>query len=139
MTEKKSLPKDFDGVVRNLEIAKKREEDARELRIRLEGEVCAMLHKSQLWAAPDEGSKTFKSDEYKVVLTAKLNRKFNEDVWSEIAEDFPGGTPPVRQKLELDLTKFRALEKSHPALFRLACRAVTETPGKTAVSVERVK
>ena len=83
----------------------------------------------------DEGTRTVKTDWYKVSTTAKLTRKlvapsdFQDKIYQQI----------VRVKHELDVTRFKKLATQDPKAYAIACQAVETKPAKTEVKIERLE
>lgn len=86
-----------------------------------------------------EGSQTFKTaDGWKAVLTAKLDRKLDEEKWLEVENQFPVDMRPIKIKRELDTKGVNWLEKNAPTLYSILSSCMTIKPAKVGVKIERL-
>lgn len=112
--------------------AYKRAEDmAKENRVKAEEALIALLAFNKL-----EGSTTQKQGDYKISLTAKLDRKLDIDAYLAIEQQLPDTMRPVKTKIELDLKGIKWMEENAPEQFALVAPCITTKPAKTAVKVE---
>lgn len=113
--------------------AKLKEERAKAERLAAEETLLDLLDFDKL-----EGSSTSKTEDglWKVTLTAKLDRKLDEDAWRLVEERIPAELRPVKAKLELDLKGLKWLEANEPEIYALLAPCLTVKPAKTAVKVE---
>lgn len=90
--------------------------------------------------AKEEGSFTAHIGDFKVTTTGRLNRKVDERKLMEIASALPTALANrlVKTKHEINLKEFRYIENNEPELFKIVAEAVTTTPAKTSIKVERV-
>jgi hypothetical protein len=109
--------------------AKRREEEAKKARIKIEDELSAALEKKS------EGSITHKVGDYKVVLTQPIYRKIDESVWHEVKTNIQPDLWPIKQKIEVDDVGVRFLVEHMPDMWGLIAKAFTVTPGKVGVKV----
>ena len=109
--------------------AKRREDEAKAARIKIEDEI------SQALDAKDEGSITHKVEPYKVTLSQPIYRKVDMGVWETIKGFIPMEAWPLRMKVEVDDTGCRWLMENRPDLWKIAATAITATPGKIGVKV----
>jgi hypothetical protein len=109
--------------------AKRREDEAKKVRIQIEDEI------SQALEAKDEGSITHKVEPYKVTLSQPIYRKVDMGVWETIKGSIPMEAWPLKMKVEVDDTGCRWLMENRPDLWRIAATAITATPGKIGVKV----
>jgi hypothetical protein len=109
--------------------AKRREDEAKAARIKIEDEI------SQALEAKDEGSITHKVEPYKVTLSRPIYRKIDMGVWESIKDAIPMEAWPLRMKVEVDDTGCRWLMENRPDLWKIAATAITATPGKIGVKV----
>ena len=109
--------------------AKRREDEAKAARIKIEDEI------SQALDAKDEGSITHKVEPYKVTLSQPIYRKVDMAVWETIKGFIPMEAWPLKMKIEVDDTGCRWLMENRPDLWKIAATAITATPGKIGVKV----
>lgn len=109
--------------------AKRREDEAKAARIKIEDEI------SQALDAKDEGSITHKVEPYKVTLSQPIYRKVDMSVWETIKGFIPMEAWPLKMKIEVDDTGCRWLMENRPDLWKIAATAITATPGKIGVKV----
>lgn len=112
----------------------KRAEDAAKAgRLQVEIEIIELAKFNKL-----EGSETIKTNghEFKISLTAKLDRKLDESAYLNIEEHLPPDMRPVRTKLELDVKGLKWLEEHEPDYYAIVAPCVTTKPAKTAVKIE---
>ena len=109
--------------------AKRREDEAKAARIKIEDEI------SQALDAKDEGSITHKVEPYKVTLSQPIYRKVDMAVWETIKGFIPMEAWPLKMKVEVDDTGCRWLMENRPDLWKIAATAITATPGKIGVKV----
>ena len=109
--------------------AKRREDEAKEARIKIEDEI------SQALDAKDEGAITHKVEPYRVTLTQPIYRKVDMGVWETIKGSIPMEAWPLKMKVEVDDAGCKWLAKERPDLWSIAAKAITATPGKIGVKV----
>jgi hypothetical protein len=109
--------------------AKRREDEAKEARIKIEEEI------SQALDAKAEGAITHKVEPYKVTLTQPIYRKIDLGVWETIKHNLPAEAWPIKTKIEVDDAGCKWLLKERPDLWKIAATAITATPGKIGVKV----
>jgi hypothetical protein len=109
--------------------AKRREDEAKEARIKIEDEI------SQALDAKAEGAITHKVEPYKVTLTQPIYRKIDLGVWETIKHNLPAEAWPIKTKIEVDDAGCKWLLKERPDLWKIAATAITATPGKIGVKV----
>lgn len=111
--------------------AKRREEAAKEDRIKIEEDILA-LH-----PAREEGSETFETaGGARITLTGKVTYKADVRQLEQLASGWPEEIYPVRMKVEADDTKLKAIRQHRPDLWQAISDAVTTTPAKTGVSIK---
>ncbi|OYV96101.1 MAG: hypothetical protein B7Z62_08815 [Deltaproteobacteria bacterium 37-65-8] len=114
-------------------IAIKASEDAiKQHRIKLEEDLLALV------AVKEEGSTSTETDLYKVKTTQRLIRKVDWDEFHTQTEKVSPELRPFKMKPELDLVGLRYLEINEPEIYRLVIKAITTTPAKVGVVVERL-
>jgi len=109
--------------------AKRREDEAKEARIKIEEEI------SQALDTKTEGAVTHRVEPYKVTLTQPIYRKIDLGVWETIKHNLPAEAWPIKTKIEVDDTGCKWLAKERPDLWAIAAKAITATPGKIGVKV----
>jgi hypothetical protein len=109
--------------------AKRREDEAKAARIKIEDEI------SQALDAKDEGSITHKVEPYKVTLSQPIYRKIDLAIWETVKGFIPMEAWPLKMKVEVDDTGCKWLAKERPDLWSIAAKAITATPGKIGVKV----
>jgi hypothetical protein len=109
--------------------AKATEEIAKAHRVAVEEEIV------QLCGTRDEGSVTHTASEFKVEITAVINRKMDWTKWADVAGQIPEALRPVKLKEELDVPGVKYLQANEPEIYALL--PITATPGKTGVKVTR--
>jgi hypothetical protein len=109
--------------------AKRREDEAKTARIKIEDEI------SQALDAKAEGAITHKVEPYKVTLTQPIYRKIDLAIWGTIKHNLPAEAWPIKTKIEVDDAGCKWLLKERPDLWAIAAKAITATPGKIGVKV----
>ena len=109
--------------------AKRREDEAKAARIKIEDEI------SQALDAKDEGAITHKVEPYKVTLTQPIYRKIDLAIWETVKHNMPAEAWPIKTKIEVDDAGCTWLAKERPDLWSIAAKAITATPGKIGVKV----
>lgn len=110
----------------------KTEEDwARSFRLKAEKALLKLIPLNM-----PEGTSTLKQGDYKITLTANLNRALDADAYHAIVDQIPVDLRPVRYKAELDLKGIRYLENNEPDTYALIAPCITTKPAKAAVKVE---
>jgi hypothetical protein len=125
------MVKSVEQLAAELLAAKAEEAAAKDRRISVEDDLIKLLD------VPQEGSKTHNVDGYKIVVKGVINRKLDEEKWAEVADRIPENLRPVKTKLVLDETGVKWLQKNDAEHYAIVAEAITSTPGKTSVSVER--
>lgn len=112
--------------------AKRAETDANERRLAIETEIIG-----ELGALP-EGSETHNFPDFKVVVTGKLNRKLDAEIWKSVADQIPVELRPVTAEtvFKLDDKGCRWLAENRPELWNIASKAIETKPAKTSIKVE---
>lgn len=119
-------------IANELFAAKLAEKEANERRVALEEELIALVGQKE------EGAQTHTIGEFKIVITGKLNRKIDWDLYDKsIAAKIPESMQPVKIKRELDDTGVKYLENNEPQIYKLLAKALTIKPAKTAVTITK--
>lgn len=115
--------------------AKSKEDAAKKERIALESELINLLKPKS------EGSTTFNLDGYKAIITTKMTRKLDKDVYPAIAKDIPDRLNPVtvKETYKIDDAGCRYLGEHEPAVWAKLAKAITTTPAKAGVSITRLE
>lgn len=85
-----------------------------------------------------EGSVTQKFDNFKVTITTRINRGFDEVVWESIKDNVDPELAPVKTKTVLDEKGWKYLLENHPEVAHIVSKAVTEKPGKPGIKIEEL-
>lgn len=117
-------------------LAKKSENEASKQRVAFEKQLIEALEFTQL-----EGSNRLKTDQFKVTLTAKLNKKLDVEKWLTIRDSIPDALRPVIKETpiieyKIDDKGMAYIKENNPEVFTLISEVITLTPAKTAVKVE---
>lgn len=96
-------------------------------RLALEEEIVAVLGKR------DEGSKTHTVGDYKVTISARVNRSIDWEKFDEVSKKIPESLWPVKRAL--DETGVKYLANNEPAMYKILSSALTVKEGKTGVSI----
>ena len=91
--------------------------------------------------AGEEGTETGNGEMFQVKIVTGYNYKVNEEAATKLADEM---TPTTYQalfgsKVVLKLPFFRQLKAANPEAFDQACDAITATPKKISVKIERIK
>ena len=113
------------------QLAKRREEQARDDRIKLEEKILA------LYPAKDEGTTTVLTPiGHKIRTTGKWSYKCDLDLLQTLTLDWPEDVRPIRTKLEADETRLKTIRRTSPTMWARIAPAITTKPAKTGVSIE---
>lgn len=86
----------------------------------------------------EEGSKTTHAGAFKVTATGRMYRKVDAEKWENIKGVLTEeGLAVVEYKPKVSTKGFKWLRDNDPSEFKKICAAVTETPGKTGIKIER--
>jgi hypothetical protein len=123
-----------DALAYALEEAKLAESKAHEARLAAEQSLIDVI------GLKDEGTKSQKTDWYKVSITQTLNRKLRSDYGAQLEDLDPAiQNQIIRVKPALDVAALKRLATSDPDAYRIACRAIETAPAKPSVKVERIE
>lgn len=113
------------------QLAKRREEQARDDRIKVEEKILA------LYPAKDEGTTTVLTPiGHKIRTTGKWSYKCDLDLLQTLTLDWPEDVRPIRTKLEADETRLKTIRCTSPTMWARIAPAITTNPAKTGVSIE---
>lgn len=112
--------------------AKRAETAANKRRIAIEEQI------AQAFDVPAEGSKTHKTEAYKVTLTQPVTRKLDPDAWALVSAKVPADLQPIKVTLSADASGCKYLADKEPAIWAIASKAIETKPGKIGVKVEAV-
>ncbi len=122
---------DLDRLATLWSIAKQREDAARAERIKIEEDLLA-VH-----PAKEEGSETFETPQgVKITLTGKITYKADVDKLIALSGSWPADIRPVRNKVEADETRLKAIRQHRPDLWAAIAPAIETKPAKTGVSIK---
>lgn len=126
---------DLDTLMSSWLDAKSSERKATATRIGVENSILA-IHK-----APEEGSETLSTKNYKATLTQNINRKIDERKASQIIRELPDGLTPINivESMKLDILGLRWLQKQEPGMYRIFCECLTEKKTKVNFKIEVIK
>lgn len=99
-------------------------------RVEIEKQICALTQSKA------EGSKTDKTEKWKVTTTGKMTRKIDVEGFDAIAHQIPAEFHPIKTTRALDEKGLTWLKENRPAIYDLVVPLVTTTPAKTAVKCE---
>lgn len=85
-----------------------------------------------------EGSVTQKIDNFKITVTTRINRTFDEIVWESIKQNIDPNLAPVKTKTVLDEKGWKFLLENHKDVAEIVSKAVTEKPGKPGIKIEEL-
>lgn len=124
----------IDTLAAALEAAKA--EEARAAQARLDAEAALI----DALGVKDEGAQTHNGEAYRVTITGVINRRIDPAALSALADRIP--TPlllqAVRYKPEPIAAGIRYLRNNEAETYAVLAEALTVTPGKPSVKVERV-
>jgi len=113
--------------------AKSAETAAQQLRLAIEREI------AQAFDVPDEGTKSHKTDNFKVTVGQPVYRSVNADIWEAIKYKLPLDMHPVKTEIKADPAGMKYLANNEPVLWGMVAEAFTTKPGKISVKVEELK
>lgn len=89
--------------------------------------------------AKEEGSFTAHIGDFKVTTTGRMTRKVDEKKLLEVASKLPTALANrlVKTKYDVNLKELRYIENNEPDLYKAVSVAITTTPAKTSIKVER--
>ena len=113
--------------------AKNAESLANAQRVDIEQQIIELIGKKE------EGTRTVKAKGWTVKVDQTIRRKIDEKAWGLVKDQIPEALSPVSIKEELKVkTKgLRWLKDNEPGYYKLLCTAITETPAKPSVKVEK--
>lgn len=124
----------IDTLASALEAAKT--EEARATQARLDAEAALI----DALGVREEGAQTHNGESYRVTITGVINRRIDPAALSALADRIP--TPlllqAVRYKPEPIAAGIRYLRNNEPETYAVLAEALTVTPGKPQVRIERV-
>jgi hypothetical protein len=131
---KAATKRDVADIAADLMAAKAAESAANKARVTLEEEFIRVSGFDK-----PEGSQTFNVDDYKIVVTAKLNRKPTDlDKFVVLAlKELPEPLRPIKTKVEIDQTGIKYLAQNEPDLYARIAPALVVEPAKTSVTIVR--
>ena len=124
------------ALILELIVAKSLEEKARERRIDAEQAIIAELGEIKA-----EGQTVVKDGRYKVTITGSMNRRIDQAVLELIRQTIPAPLfdQAIRWKPEVNLTGLRYLQNNEPDTYSILAEAITTTPAKPSVRVEKLE
>ena len=111
--------------------AKEAEARANQTRIEIEEQIIEIM------GVKTEGQHSYKTEFFKVVTKGNLSRKVDWAAFEKIKDKFTVD-PPIKTKLELDLSAYKQLEKTDPENYKLMTLCVSTKPNKAGVTVEEI-
>lgn len=87
--------------------------------------------------APEDGSKSHKVDGYRITAQGRLNYKADIAHLTALAENLPPSLRPLKTETTLDKTGAKYLRTKAPDYWLIVSPAITVTPGKPSIRVER--
>ena len=110
--------------------AKRAETRARDLRVKIEGEL------AQAFDVPQEGTKTQSTENYKVTVGQPITRKIDLAEWEKVKGRVSPELHPIKTTVSADVTGCKYLASDDPETWKLIASAFTATPGKVSIKVE---
>lgn len=110
--------------------AKAAEEAAKLKRYEIEAKVTARL------TAPEEGSKTYRLDKFKAVLSGRLNYRADVPQLITLAEQLPPHLRPLKTETVLDTKGAKWIRENEPDMWQIIAPAIEVKPAKTGVKIE---
>ncbi|WP_067515581.1 DUF7173 family protein [Endozoicomonas ascidiicola] len=134
MTESNDASR-LDKLAYELELAKQSEQQARDLRLAIEQQLCDVV------GVKDEGSYSIKGDYYKVTTVSGFTRTLDVEKWQALKNRLPAHVAEkvVRTKLEIDTRQLKSLQGLDPAQYNKVAEAITTKPKKVSVKYERLE
>jgi len=125
----------LDDAIDALAKAKLAEAVAKDVRIKAEDAVIALLPKK------DKGSVSKKGDESKATVTYGINRSVDAEALAAIKREIAPELfdQAIRYKPEVIEKGFIDLKESQPDAYALLAQAITSKPAKPQVAIERLK
>jgi hypothetical protein len=112
-----------------LKVAKAAEDNAKALRLEIEGKIVA------LYAKPATGEGTHNDEEFSI--TWKLNRTVDSEKLSAGYESLPvNAQRAFRWKAEVELKNLRALAELDPVSYSAAAEYITSKPAKPSIDLK---
>lgn len=112
-----------------LKAAKAAEDNAKALRLEIEGKIVA------LYAKPATGEGTHNDEEFSI--TWKLNRTVDSEKLSASYESLPvNAQRAFRWKAEVELKNLRALAELDPVSYSAAAKYITSKPAKPSIDLK---
>lgn len=88
----------------------------------------------------EEGSKTFKDGDWKIVVKQPMTRSMDWKKWNaEVKQQIPEALWPVEMKPSLDEKGVKWLAANEPDLYALLAQSLTVKPGAVQVTVETLE
>ena len=124
----------LDSLATQWEAAKAAEAEANKQRLAVEAKIVELINDGSI-----EGTQTADLGAVKIKVTRSLTRKVDLEALSKIADQIPEAIRNrlLKTKIELDTRELRFIENNEPELYLIVSKAVTTTPSKPAVKVER--
>ncbi len=124
----------IDTLSKQLQEAKSAEAKAAQFRREIEQSIIELCGVSQ------EGSTTFKGEQYKIVTTGKITRSIDQEQLKKAWESLPDAAKDaIRYKPEIIKKEFDALKKHNEPAWRALCECVTEKEAKPSVSFAEIE
>ena len=116
------------ALAKELSQAKTNEVAAKAERLRLETQLIEAIGSKKL-----EGATAIVTDYHKIIVTAKLTRKLDEEAWAAIAPTDRDNF--IDLKPVINLQRLREVEARNP---QLVASLVTTKPAKTSIKIEEI-
>lgn len=123
----------LDELAAHLADCKSIEDEAKRQRIEAEEALITALGQKS------EGSQTYKTEQWSVTITGKINRTLDVGAWNSIKTLIPEQLHPVRYKPEIDIKGLRWLEENDKGVYATVAQAISAKPGKASVEVKRIE
>jgi len=113
---------------------KKAENAAKKKRTDTEVEI------EKLYGSFDEKSKTFLEEElgFKIKIKKNSTVKLDQAAYAQARVEIPEELRPEKIKFEVDSEGMKWLKKNNLEIYQVVSNCITEKPGKTSVTVEKI-
>ena len=124
----------MNALIEEFLLAKRLEDEAKERRIEAEQAILA-----ELYTLKPEGQTKVKESGYTITVTTSFNRRIDGSVLGAISDHIPKHLldQAIRWKPEVNLTGLRYLQTANPDTYAILAQAITTTPAKPSIRIEK--